>query len=125
MVLHVTAELCTAGVPVRVLGVVVLAGVLHAGWNAAAHSISDRLAGQVAIAAAYTLVDAVGVRHSASVAGYVGWMFSGASRSPARDRAGSQEVSGTGRTFPPSIASASRSTMTLTRSLGNATASAQ
>jgi drug/metabolite transporter (DMT)-like permease len=45
----------TAGVSGYVLIVVALAGVLHAGWNAAAHAITDRVAAQVTIAAAYTL----------------------------------------------------------------------
>jgi drug/metabolite transporter (DMT)-like permease len=55
---HFTAQLHTTGVSVDVLAVVALAGVLHAGWNAAAHSIADRVAAQVTIAVAYTLAAA-------------------------------------------------------------------
>lgn len=53
-----SAHLPTAGISVGVLGVVALAGVLHAGWNAAAHAISDRVAAQLTIAVAYTLAAA-------------------------------------------------------------------
>lgn len=52
------APLHTAGVSVGVLAIVALAGVLHAGWNAAAHSITDRVAAQVTIAVAYTFAAA-------------------------------------------------------------------
>lgn len=55
---HFTAQLHAVGVSVDVLAVVALAGVLHAGWNAAAHSITDRLAAQVTIAVAYTFAAA-------------------------------------------------------------------
>jgi drug/metabolite transporter (DMT)-like permease len=48
----------TAGVSGYVLIVVAFAGVLHAGWNAAAHAITDRVAAQVTIAVAYTLTAA-------------------------------------------------------------------
>lgn len=47
-----------AGISFDVLGIVALAGVLHAGWNAAAHAITDRMAAQVTIAAAYTIAAA-------------------------------------------------------------------
>jgi drug/metabolite transporter (DMT)-like permease len=52
---HIAAQLLTVGGSGYVLIVVALAGVLHAGWNAAAHAITDRVAAQVTIAAAYTL----------------------------------------------------------------------
>jgi drug/metabolite transporter (DMT)-like permease len=39
-----------------VVGVVVLAGLLHAGWNAIAHYIPDRRAGLALLAIAYTVV---------------------------------------------------------------------
>ena len=55
---HFTAQLHPAGVSVGILAVVALAGVLHAGWNAAAHSITDRVAAQVTIAVAYTFAAA-------------------------------------------------------------------
>jgi uncharacterized membrane protein len=51
---HFTAQVHPAGVSLAVLAVVVLAGVLHAGWNAAAHAITDRMAAQLTIAVAYT-----------------------------------------------------------------------
>ena len=55
---HFTAQVHPAGVSLAVLAVVVLAGVLHAGWNAAAHAITDRMAAQLTIAVAYTLAAA-------------------------------------------------------------------
>ncbi|BBZ28544.1 membrane protein [Mycolicibacterium madagascariense] len=57
-VIESAAHLPTAGISVGVLVVVVLAGVLHAGWNVAAHAITDRLAAQLTIAGAYTLAAA-------------------------------------------------------------------
>jgi drug/metabolite transporter (DMT)-like permease len=55
---HSSAQLHAAGISVGVLAVVAMAGVLHAGWNAAAHAITDRVAAQVTIAVAYTLTAA-------------------------------------------------------------------
>jgi drug/metabolite transporter (DMT)-like permease len=52
------APLHATGVSVGVLAVVAVAGVLHAGWNAAAHAITDRMAAQATIAAAYTFAGA-------------------------------------------------------------------
>jgi drug/metabolite transporter (DMT)-like permease len=43
-------------IPIPVLGVVILAGLLHAGWNAVAHYIPDRRAGLALLASAYTVV---------------------------------------------------------------------
>lgn len=48
----------SAPIPAAVLGVVLLAGLLHASWNAVAHYIPDRRAGLALIAAAYTVVAA-------------------------------------------------------------------
>ena len=71
---HFTAQLHTAGVSVGVLAVVALAGVLHAGWNAAAHSIADRVAAQVTIAVAYTLA-AAPVAVAAAAPRHGAWPF--------------------------------------------------
>ena len=57
-VIDSSAHLPTAGTAAGVLAVVVLAGVLHAGWNVAAHAITDRVAAQLTIAVAYTLAAA-------------------------------------------------------------------
>ncbi|CAN5670106.1 DMT family transporter [soil metagenome] len=46
----------TAHLTTPILGAVVLAGVLHAGWNAVAHHIPDRRAGMALIAMGYTVV---------------------------------------------------------------------
>lgn len=45
-----------APITIPVLGVVILAGLLHAGWNAVAHYIPDRRAGLALLALAYTVV---------------------------------------------------------------------
>jgi drug/metabolite transporter (DMT)-like permease len=50
--------MATAALTAPVLGLVVLAGLLHAGWNAVAHHIPDRRAGLALLAVAYTVVGA-------------------------------------------------------------------
>ena len=54
-----TADLAVggpSGVSGGVVGITLVAAVLHAVWNAVAHGISDRLAGFALIGVAYTIV---------------------------------------------------------------------
>jgi len=61
---HAAVTLTTSAVPhsssetLAVTAAVVLAALLHAGWNAAAHRISDRVIGFALIGAGYTAVSA-------------------------------------------------------------------
>lgn len=49
-----------SGVSGEVVGITLVAAVLHAVWNAAAHGVSDRLVGFALIGVAYTVVGGVG-----------------------------------------------------------------
>ena len=58
-----TADLAVggpSGVSGGVVGITLVAAVLHAVWNAVAHGISDRLVGFALIGVAYTIVGGVG-----------------------------------------------------------------
>jgi drug/metabolite transporter (DMT)-like permease len=57
----VTAAAAATGLSPGVVGITLVAAVLHAVWNAVAHGIDDRLVGFALIGAACTVVSAVGV----------------------------------------------------------------
>ena len=57
---HILAAIATPGMPanIGVSAAVILAALLHAAWNAAAHHIPDRAVGLALIGVAYTVVSA-------------------------------------------------------------------